>query len=334
MFDNTLIVDKKSYDLKILYDLSNKKLDLSEFDQKTDAYLRSYQTTNINTKNYKLEQLIPRRNEKLNFLFQDIKDLDALAFYEKFRPFVELLNNKINNQTLITDLEPNKISFNATGSKDGRLSTKKGFLNIFSLPREERYRIKCEPGYRFIQCDYCSFQARLAIFLTQNDVFKRRFEGVEDIYQGVDREQNKINFFRVMFGTELSDQFELRPIFDLRKTIFEEIRSKGKIINPFGRPVYYNGEDENVVFRNFITSCESDFVYGVAVRLDQLLSGYRSRIKFLFHDAVMFEVHEKETALLKQIKQVMEDGFNAHYPIKMSVGKNWGEMKVYSKRGV
>ena len=343
MLDNILTVDQKSFDLKILFDLSNKKLDLSEFNQKIDAHLRSYQTTGTNTENYSLEQLIPnkqflidfraQKNEKLNFLFQEIKDPDVLVFYEKFRPFIDLLNNKINNQQLITDLEPNRIAFNPTGSKDGRLSTKKGFLNIYSLAKEERCRIKCEPGYRFVQCDYRSFQPRLAIFLTKDDAFKRRFADVEDIYEGEDREKNKLDFFRAIFGVEASEQFGFQPIFDLRKSIFEEIRSKGKIINPFGRPIFYNGEDENVVFRNFITFCESDFVYGIAVKLDQLLSGRRSRVKFLFHDAAVFEIHEKETTLLKQIKQIMENGFNAHYPVKISVGKSWGEMKIYSRPG-
>ena len=340
VFDNILVINEKFYDLKILFDLSNKKLDLSEFDQKIDAHLRSFQTAGINVSRFDFQSLFPnkqflidhqeRRNGKLLELFKEVQDPDVLDFYEKFRPFVQFLNNKINNQTLITDLEPNKISFNATGSKDGRLSTKKGFLNIFSLPKEDRHRIKCEKDYRFVQCDYRNFQARLAIFLTKSDAFKRRFVDVEDIYEGDDREQNKLNFFRVMFGVEISDQFELRPIFDLRRIIFEEISSKGKIISPFGRPIWYNGEDEHTVFRNFITSCESDFVYGVTVKLDVMLSGKRSHIKFLFHDCIMFEIHERETDLLKQIKQTMENGFNSRYPIKMSLGKDWGNMKVLS----
>lgn len=337
MITNVISVNNKQYDLKILFDLSNKKLDLSEFDQKINVQLHSFEVAGIDTSKYNLFNLFPnkqlfkdllvKRNEKINFLFQEIKDPDVLSFYEKFRPFIDVLT-KINNQTLNTDLEPKKIAFNPTGSKDGRLSTKKGFLNIYSLPKEERYRIKCESGYRFVQCDYRSFQPRLAIFLTKNDVFKRRFEGVKDIYEGGDREKNKLHFFQVMFGIETSVSEQFRPIFELRKEIFEEIRTKGKIINPFGRPIFYNQEDENVVFRNFITSCESDFVFGVAVKLDNLLSLCRSKIKWIFHDAIMFEIHQEETELLKQIKQIMEDGYNAHYPIKMSVGKDWGEMKA------
>ena len=215
MYDNFITINDKSYDLKILLDLSNKKLDLSEFDQKIDAHLRSFQTAGIDISRFDFRSLFSnkqflidhqeRKNAKLLELFKEVQDLDILDFYEKFRPFVKFLD-KINNQTLITDLEPNKISFNATGSKDGRLSTKKGFLNIFSLPKEDRHRIKCEKDYRFVQCDYRNFQARLAIFLTKSDAFKRRFVDVEDIYEGDDREQNKLNFFRVMFGVEISDQ--------------------------------------------------------------------------------------------------------------------------------
>lgn len=331
-----LIVDNKSYDLKILSDLSNKKLDLSEFDQKIDAHVRSYQTAGIDTAQFDFESLFPaqflsnlyeRRNKKMLELFAEIQDPDVLNFYEQFRPFVSLLHNKVNNQTLNTDLVPNKISFHATGSKDGRLSTMKGFLNLFSLAKEERHRIKCESGFRFVQCDYRNFQPRLAIFLTKNDAFKRRFEGVDDIYEGADREQNKLNFFRTMFGIETPNSTELKPIFDLRKDIYEEIRSKGKIVNPFGRPMWYSGEDEHVVFRNFITSCESDFVFDISVKLDNLLVGKRSRIKFLFHDCIMFEIHEEETNLIKPIKTLMEKGWNAHYPVKLSAGKDWGNMK-------
>ena len=113
MYDNFITINDKSYDLKILLDLSNKKLDLSEFDQKIDAHLRSFQTAGIDISRFYFRSLFSnkqflidhqeRKNAKLLELFKEVQDLDILDFYEKFRPFVKFLYN-INNQTLITDL--------------------------------------------------------------------------------------------------------------------------------------------------------------------------------------------------------------------------------------
>ena len=327
--------------LKILYDLSNKKLDLSEFQSKIDAQLRSYQIAGIDISKYNLSDLFPnkqqfldfetQRNEKLNFLFQEIKDPDVLSFYEKFKPFVDILENKINNQKLNTDLTPNKIAFNPTGSKDGRLSIKKGYLNIYSLSKEDRHLIRCSPEHRFVQFDYRSFQPRLAIFLTEDEQFKKKFTHKEDIYDtpGIEREQQKLNFFRIMFGIETSEQLQLRPIFDLRQQIYKEISTKEKIISPFGRPIHFNNQSENVVFRNYITTCEADFVYGTTLKLDKLLSGKQSKIKWLFYDAIMLEIHKDESKLTKQIKDIMENDnmFNVRFPVKVSVGKDFGNLK-------
>lgn len=336
MFDNIIVINNKSYDLKILFDLSGRKLVLSEFDNKINAQLHSYQISGINITKYNLEKLFSnkqffndltaQRNEKLNFLFQEIKDLDVLSFYEQFRPFIDLLNNKINNQTLITDLKPNKIAFNPTGSKDGRLTIKKGFLNLFSLPKEERHRIKCKENFRFVQFDYRSFQPRIAIFLTDNENFKSSFAHKEDIYEGTsDREKQKLKFFQVTFGKEVSDTLQLRPIFDLRKKIFEEIRTKGKIISPFGRPIFFHNEEENVIFRNFITTCESDMIFTAAAKLDILLNGRQSKINWIFHDAIMFEIYKDEISLIKEIKNLMENNYG-YFPVKTSIGRTFGEL--------
>ena len=335
MFSNTLTIQNQSFDLKILSDLSGKKLELSN--PKLDSILHSFRTTGIDVSNFQLSDLFPNkqlfndlvaeRNEKLNFLFQEIKDPDVLSFYEQFRPFVQLLETKINGQKLKTDLTPNRISFNPTGSKDGRLSTKKAFLNIYSLAKEERCRIQSIPEYRFVQFDYRSFQPRLAIFLSGDVAFRRRFESKEDIYEGEDREQQKLRFFQVMFGEKQSR--ELKPIFDLRKQIFEEINRKGKIISPFGRPIFFSDDPENVVFRNYITTCEADFVYRAGVKIDQLLSEKKSRIVWFFYDAVMLLIHQEETELIKKIKNVVENDniFNIRFPVKISQGKTFGDLK-------
>lgn len=335
--DNKILVHDKQYDLKILFDLSNKQLDLSEFDKKIDAQLKSYQVAGIDISRFELNQLFPnkqlwldvyeQKQKKMFELFQEIKDPDVLNFYEKLRPFIEMLN-KINNQVLLTDLKPNKISFNVTGSKDGRLTIKKGFLNIFNIAKEERYHIKCDPEFRFVQCDYRSFQPRLAIFLSENEEFKRRFADMKDIYGTIDRDKQKLKFFQIMYGVESSDQLELKPIFELRQRIFKDICSNNKIVSPFGRPICNNNDPEHVIFRNFITTCEADFIFQVAVKLDQMLTGKKSKIKWLFHDSIMFEIHKEETFLLKQIKNIMENDsiFNTVFPIKVQIGKDFGNL--------
>ena len=356
------LCDSPIFDVKILYDLLGQRtdsfLDLVPEDdiyrhlsKKLDAHLKSFQVVSVDTSCFDfrflfvdqdfLNQLFKRKSQLLIDLFEKAKQQDILDFYAEFFKFVRILYGKICNKELtIQDKQLDSwINFNATGSKDGRLSCRRGFLNIFSLPKEQRKFILSSSGYRFVQFDFKSFQPRIAIFSTNDESFKRRFSSVNDIYSTglLSRADQKLNFFRVMFGVEPSNDSSLKPIFDLRTSIFKEATKKGKIKNLFGRMIWYNGEEENVVFRNWIASCEADFVFRVVVKLNDLLNGLRSRIKFPFHDALIFEIHEQEIFLLKQIKHVMEDSFIdsiffTRFPVKIQFGENFGELHDLSAR--
>src|SRR5947208_473069 len=108
-----------------------------------------------------------------------------------------------------------------------------------------------------------------------------------------------------MFGSEVPTDSLLMPIFNFRKKIFDSAKQLGKILNPFGRPIFYKNEEEHVFFRNFITSCKTDYIFKTIIELDGI-KNIKSKLLFPYHDALVFQIHNSETNLIKEIKSIME----------------------------
>lgn len=340
------------HDLKILFNLSNKKenieaiaetdLEFAKLHKKHLALLKSFQVCGIDLSKISVyqnpfvdsefcQEFNKQKDEFCIRQLENIKDQDVLIFYDRFLPFVKILENKINNNTLNTShFETNKIAFHPTGTKDGRLSSVSGLLNVYSVSKEDRHHIKSDPSFRFVQFDYRNFQPRLAIFLTDDQHFRERFLSLEDIYStgNLSREEQKLLFFRTMYGIDSPQESSLMPIFKLRKKLFQDIKNKGKILNLFGRPIWYNNEEEHVVFRNYITSCEADFVYQKIIEIDKLLEQKKSKICFPFHDAIVFQIHNSEIKLIKDVKKIMENFESIKFPVQIKQGENFGDMKT------
>jgi len=354
----------KFQDIKILYDLAGEKNENlhelvkkqhfendshSHLSKRLSAQLKSFQLTKIDTEKFDwrvlfdsdlLHDYYTQRSKLIIDLFNKFDCQEISKFYnETFFKFCGILYEISNQDIQLSSGSTLKLRFNPSSSKDGRLSCRKNSFNVYSLPKKDRGMIVARPDHKIVQCDFKSFQARLAIFSTDDDAFKERYRDVIDIYSkgsSPNREENKLNFFRMMYGVDTKDS-ELMPIFNMRKQLYHRMVQHKKIVTPFGRVLWFNDEDENVVLRNYITLLEADLVYKTIVELDKCLKEFKSHILFPFHDAIVFEIHKEEEFLLYDIQQIMENAglsvFGSKTPIKIQYGENFGDLKDLPQQG-
>lgn len=332
-----------------------KYTDLSD---RVNAHIRSYSVAKIDYKVFSSEELFPEgliedlyreRSMIIMELFKRFDVEEVRDFYEKrffdvikhlhftsLKP-INLSTSSLENsthfaKTLKAQGDEVRLKFNAVGAKTGRLSFKKGSLNLYNLPRPMRKYIVAPDGYDIVQFDYKSFQPRLAIFSTQEEDFKNKFENIDDIYSVFpgDREKNKISFLAWMFSLRKDELFEehASPIQDLRTKLFYEAKKSGRLLNRFGRYMKYSGEEKNVVFQNYITSMEVDSMLSNFIKVNHLLVNKKSRIICPFHDALLLYIHDDEKSLVLDVKEMMEQigGFSNKFPVSVLSGNNWGEM--------
>ena len=329
--------------------------------KKFNAFLKSFKISNIEWKNYELKKIIPNslfediELERKSLLLKLLEKSQEKEFYKKFYTTLQTLLD-ISSKPLFIDLSAlngddshyskllrkNTIDgklylhFNPVGAKTGRLSFKHNTVNFYILPKYLRKCLVAPEDYNIVQLDYKSFQPRLAIFSTDSEDFKNVFNDVDDIYSIFpgNREENKISFISWMFSQRRHSTFDEQafPILDLRKKLYSDSQLCDKLTTNFGRSIYYNEEEENVVFQNFITATEVDAILSVVVELSDYLRDRKSRIVLPFHDSIILYIHESEMSLIEDIKKKMEiiSIFNAKFPVSIKVGKNFEELFDYN----
>ncbi len=333
--------------------------------EKIKAHLRSFQVCKI--KNFNVKDAIPAKilsnfkaikKECVFFLFEKIDNDELINFYiNHFYDVVRTLQNislqkvKINTQILnnfnnhyafnvkqIVKDDFVDLKFNYVGAKNGRLTCKKNSLPIFTMPTNMREVVSVEDDFELVQMDFKSFQPRIAIFSTDDEILKDQFRKVEDIYSVFDgnREENKLAFLTWMFVENPSNlEFESKTfaLLELREKLHKQVLEKGYITNSFGRPLFFSKEEkDNKIFQNFIASNESDAIFSIIVKLHKALENKKSKIAFPFHDAIFFKIHKSEKHFIKKIQEYLQNFyinkiFYSKYPVEVKIGKNLGNLE-------
>jgi hypothetical protein len=343
------------YDVKILYQLKGYKvkslndlcafLDSSETEayhracQKLKSHIRSYCECGISIQDHQVQEVIPQgvldtlsqeKQRVVARLFSRFPDEQVIFFYERFFPKLQCLHKISRNLGL---------KFNFVGTKTGRLSFKSNTFNPYVLPRDKRSCIKARPGYKIYQYDLKSSQPRIAIFSTDDNTFRRRFEDTDDIYSVFpgDREANKLSFLRWMYSANYAADERFgklaRPIKTLREVVFgDSLHHHNVVYNRFGRPLFFSGDEpDNVVFQNWITSTEADALYEILFNMQKKMAHTQSRILFPFYDAIICEIADEEKDMPLTLKQTIEENYLDHvfyckFPVEMKSGANFGAL--------
>jgi len=355
-----------------LIDLSSQELEGSpsqEYSRLADeikAHLNSYAQTKIPIHKFNSHELLP--NDLLTSLYTERARLTVLLF-EKLKPvqksfykssFYGIVQTLSEMQKTPINIDLSRIKddtthysksirkntrngkvhlkFKPVGASTGRLSFEKSSLNLYALPKTLRCAVVAPPNFKMLAIDFKSFQPRIAIFSTSNEDFKKQFDKKLDVYSVLpgDREKNKISFLAWMFSKyRMKSQdldASLTPIWEFRESIYEKAVKEGVVFTKFGRPMPYDGEKEHIVYQHYITANEVDAILHLLPDLVRFLENKQSKVLLPFHDCVIFQIHDEELGIIKDLRNMMQDSlidkFDTIFPVEVSLGADLGSMSV------
>ena len=216
----------------------------------------------------------------------------------------------------------NKVSYNLFGSKTGRLSINPGTFPILNLDKEYKSILKPQNDL-FLELDFNAAEVRTLLALSGQEQPK------EDIHEwnakrlGMTREEVKKEIFSWLYGSKKVDGSKYENLFKLNK-IMNQFYDGSIIKNLFNRKIK---SDQFHSLNYLIQSTTSDLVLEQLVKINKLILNKTSFISFLVHDSVVIDLSREDRELVNLIVETFSDTRLGRFPVNISAGKNYGEMR-------
>lgn len=204
-------------------------------------------------------------------------------------------------------------------------------------PERERMVSRHRNG-RIAVFDYVSFETRLSVLLTKDADFIRTASGLDlhretakivfgkkevdsnerglgkrinhSIIYGIGNDRLSAlmveNGFDATGATKKIKEVKafLSPILSSSREVFEQFKSSGHIINPYGTVVH--PQKEWAAYNNYVQSTAADFVVDKLLAIRRLIAGARTEFMYQVYDSFVFDVHPEELAVVGKIKELLE----------------------------
>lgn len=326
------------------------------YKDKVRAYLKSFRTAKISLDENCFFDLVPPlflkelfmvRSIMLNEIFErheKPKDYDFLYDLNKLIyeiaekdvkvDFSKLLDTKNVKGNLNLYKNPEKFKkrtkYNMFGTITGRLSTEQDSFPILTLSKDLRSLIQPTNDF-LLEMDFNAFEPRILIALNKKEQPKDDLHdwNRDNIFLGLDRDSAKKKFIAWLY-----DSKDRVPLTDSQRkkldTIYNKLGIKEKyysnnlITNHFGRKLK---SDEEHSINYIVQSTAADIFLRQAIKVNKLLQGRKSFIKFLIHDSIVIDVCKEDVQILKDVFDAFSTTDLGKIMIKKRLGKNFGDMK-------
>ena len=217
------------------------------------------------------------------------------------------------------------VRYNLYGSKTGRLTTVANTFPILNLDSKYRSMIKPKNDL-FVELDYNSAEARVILGLAGFD------QPQEDIHSwnakrlSLTREEAKTEFFAWLYGSSKVDSEKYNKIFKVDRVLDLYYKS-GEVKN------YYNRKIESDDFHSMnylVQSTTNDLVLRQILKINKILKTKKSFISFIVHDSVVIDLAKEDKELIKYIVSEFSNTDFGRFPVNLSAGKNYGNLRKIS----
>ena len=230
--------------------------------------------------------------------------------------------------------------------------------NVQNLKKDGNDRLDIISKYKngkIYQFDYTSFEARIALYLTEDDYFIQEFYD-KDLHSEValimfetldftkeQREIAKLANMAIMYGASESTILEklsvldnpkekflkiksfLAPIFKKSKEIIERSKKDGYIINKWGSII--KPEKDFAAFNNYLQSTAAEITIDKLYEIKDLLIGYKSSFLFQVFDSFVFDIHpDEEFDLIPKITKLLSYNKGMLFSVNYKSGFNYKEL--------
>ena len=207
---------------------------------------------------------------------------------------------------------------------------------------------------RIYQFDYTSFEARIALYLSEDEEFIQDYydkdlhsETATIIFETHDftseqRDVAKLANMAIMYGASEATAMKLlgnypdhheklrrikvflEPIFKRAKEIIEESNQNGYLINKWGSII--KPEKDYAGFNNYLQSIAAEIVVDKVLEIKELLKPYKSQFLFQVHDSLVFDVHPEEIELVQIIAKTLSYNRGMMFSVNFKSGPNYKDL--------
>lgn len=253
-----------------------------------------------------------------------------------------------------------KINYSSKRTLTGRITSSDKY-NPQNLSKSNDDRSMIISRFRagqVYQFDYTSFEARIALYMCQDEDFIQEFYDKDlhyetakiifdtDDFTAEERDIAKLANMAIMYGAseatalkileKYPEPYEklrkiksfLRPIFNKASEIVEQSKQNGYIINKWGSII--KPEKDFAGFNNYLQSTAAEIIVDKVFEIKNLLRGYRSQFMFQVHDSLVFDIHPEENHLVEQIAKIMSYHRNMIFSINYKSGPNFKDLSSES----
>ena len=319
---------------------------------KLQAYKRSLSLSKVNTMENCFYDLVPERfllefcevkNKITQHIFKHKKRPRRYDFYKHVAMMLGDISNqkiKLDHKHISTYLGTTKlnnfaqtllgcqpyVSYNQFGTKTGRLTTKKGFFPVLTLPKEFRNAVLPNNDY-YLELDFNGAEARTVLGLLGREQPEEDIHDfhVKEIFQSkIDRPAAKTAFFAWLYGSSsaVSEQAtkalsERYP----RQQLLDKYWDSETVRTPFGK--FISTSSARHAFNYLIQSTTAELALKQFLKIEYLLRKHSSgsSIAFLIHDSVVLDMKKEDEPLVKDI-------------VKLLRSTNFGTYKINIKKGL
>ena len=349
------------------YTIDKKRLQhLIDIDGVVDVNLLHYiqtnqplETENIDTNSHNFFNMKHYRKKNINRVIPILKHLELcrklskimLDVIEKNKEDVNLSYNDdiLNN---LSYLEGNGIQttegmvyseYNIFTST-GRPSNRFGGTNFAALNKKDGSRKPYVSRYKngvLVEMDYDAYHLRLIGERIGYDFPKGSVHEHMAKFYGVDYEESKRLSFKYLYGFIPYEVSQLNPFFakveNYIKKLWEEYNNKEFILSDiYSKRIYRKNLDDmnaNKLFNYTIQLMETENNMKVLSELIPNIQDYKSKLILYSYDSFLLDFNmEDGLDYIKRVKEILEQ--NGKYPVKVSWGLNYHEMKDITEKFV
>jgi len=255
-------------------------------------------------------------------------------------------------------------NFRQAGTVTGRMSSNDP--NLQNVPKrgedKSKYPVRKafipRKGYFFAMVDFDQMEYRLLLDVAaEQDVIDKILNEGLDVHtatantMGVERDPAKTLNFLLLYGggaaklaaalnvtlqkakSYKSIYFRsLRKVQNLVKELTAVAKRRGYLVNWLGRRIYLDEVKPYAMPNHYIQGGCGDACKLAMVKIDNLLNSYESRMLLQVHDELIIEVKYGEEAVIKDIKEIMENVYPSRQ-LKLTAGADYSLTDWHNKEG-
>ena len=216
------------------------------------------------------------------------------------------------------------ISYDISGTKTGRLTTKKDSFPILTLDKSFRKILKPKNDY-FVELDFNAAELRtlLALAGEQQPNGDIHDWNAKNVYKGlVTREEAKKRIFAWLYNPSSKDF--LSSCAYKRDEVVQKYYSDGQVKTFFDRII---PSDNHHALNYIIQSTTSDLFLRQAIKVHEALKNTKSKIVFCVHDSLVIDYSSEQNSILKDLIETFSTTELGLFKTNVSIGNNFGELR-------